>query len=78
MQSDTQNQSVDVLLPVYNGAATIEESVASLLDQTHRNLRILVIDDGSTDATPTFSRGWPPTTAASFRSASRMAASSKR
>ncbi len=52
MQSDTQNQSVDVLLPVYNGAATIEESVASLLDQTHRNLRILVIDDGSTDETP--------------------------
>ena len=52
MQSDTQNQSVDVLLPVYNGAATIEESVASLLDQTHQNLRILVIDDGSTDDTP--------------------------
>lgn len=43
---------VDVLLPVYNGAETIEESIQSLLDQTERNLRILVIDDGSSDATP--------------------------
>lgn len=53
MQSETmKDQLVDVLLPVYNGADTIEESIESLLAQTHANLRILVVDDGSTDATP--------------------------
>ncbi len=43
---------VDILLPVYNGAGTIAESIESLLAQTHANLRVLVIDDGSTDETP--------------------------
>lgn len=42
---------IDVLLPVYNGAATIAESVRSLLAQTERRIRILVIDDGSRDDT---------------------------
>lgn len=43
---------MDVLLPVYNGADTIAESVESLLAQTEKRIRILVIDDGSTDETP--------------------------
>lgn len=54
MQSDHQQDAplVDVLLPVYNGAETIAESVESLLAQTEKRLRVLVIDDGSTDDTP--------------------------
>ena len=43
---------VDVLMPAYNGAATVREAVDSMLAQTHRNIRIIVVDDGSTDATP--------------------------
>lgn len=42
---------VDVLLPVYNGAETIAESIESLLQQTVSRLRVLVVDDGSKDAT---------------------------
>ncbi len=53
MPSDRPDQPiVDVLLPVYNGAETIAESVESLLAQTEKRLRVLVIDDGSTDDTP--------------------------
>ena len=53
MQSDHPDQPlVDVLLPVFNGAETIAESIESLLAQTERRIRILVIDDGSTDETP--------------------------
>lgn len=44
--------AVDVLIPAYNAGATIEASVGSMCDQTYRNLRIIVVDDGSTDATP--------------------------
>ncbi len=51
MQDAGSAPLVDVLLPVYNGAATIAESVESLLQQTVTRLRILVVDDGSTDAT---------------------------
>lgn len=40
---------VDVLIPVYNSAATIVESIKSIQEQTVSNIRILVVDDGSTD-----------------------------
>jgi GT2 family glycosyltransferase len=37
-------------LPVYNGMPFLEESLESLLTQTDRDFKILVIDDGSTDS----------------------------
>ena len=40
---------VSVLLPVHNGGRHLEAAVASILTQTHRDLELLVIDDGSTD-----------------------------
>jgi glycosyltransferase involved in cell wall biosynthesis len=44
--------AVSVILPVYNGAVTIVEAVNSILGQTFSDLELIVIDDGSTDATP--------------------------
>ncbi len=44
--------SVTVLMPAYNHARTIEEAIASALDQTLRDeMRIVVSDDCSTDDT---------------------------
>lgn len=43
--------SVSVVIPAYNAAATIGETLRSVRSQTHRRLEILVIDDGSTDGT---------------------------
>ncbi len=37
------------MIPVYNAAALIEESLQSVLDQHYRNVEIVVVDDGSTD-----------------------------
>jgi len=42
---------VSVVVPVLNGAATLEASLQSALQQTLTDLEILVVDDGSTDAT---------------------------
>ncbi|AWB50620.1 hypothetical protein HYN69_18640 (plasmid) [Gemmobacter aquarius] len=43
--------AVDVVIPAYNAATTITASVISCLAQSARNLRVIVVDDGSTDAT---------------------------
>lgn len=41
---------VTVLLAVHNGAATIERAIASVVAQTYGDWDLLVVDDGSTDA----------------------------
>lgn len=51
MSLSEKNQHVTVSLCVYNGEKTIEKCVRALLAQTHRNLDIYVVDDGSTDRT---------------------------
>ncbi len=48
---NNQGELVSIVLPVFNGVDYIKESLNSLIKQTHQNLEILVIDDGSTDDT---------------------------
>lgn len=43
---------VSIVLPVYNGARFLTKSMETCLQQTHRNIELIVVDDGSTDATP--------------------------
>ena len=42
---------VTIILPVFNGETTLARAVESILHQTHPHWKLLVIDDGSTDAT---------------------------
>lgn len=43
---------VSVILPTHNRAKTLRRAIDSVLAQTHRELELIVIDDGSTDETP--------------------------
>jgi hypothetical protein len=42
---------VSVLIPTYNGARFVAETIRSVLDQTYSDFELLVGDDGSSDAT---------------------------
>lgn len=42
---------IDVVITVFNGAETIQSSVESIQNQTIKNIKIIVVDDGSTDNT---------------------------
>ncbi|HEY7347989.1 MAG TPA: glycosyltransferase [Ktedonobacterales bacterium] len=42
---------VSIVLPVYNGARYLKESIQSCLDQTYLRWELLIVDDASTDQT---------------------------
>lgn len=42
---------VSFVIPAYNAQAYLSDSILSCLKQTHKNIEVIVVDDGSTDAT---------------------------
>ena len=43
------NPLVSIVIPVYNGANFMREAIDSALNQTYKNIEIIVVNDGSTD-----------------------------
>src|SRR5262245_32246666 len=42
---------VSIVIPAYNAAEWIAESIESVLQQTYQDLEVILVDDGSTDCT---------------------------
>lgn len=46
------SSKVSIIIPAYNAERFIERSVSCALAQTYENVEVVVVDDGSADATP--------------------------
>jgi len=51
-------QTLMVIMPVYNSERTLGLAIESVLNQSHRNLRLIIVDDASTDQSLEIARSY--------------------
>ena len=49
---------VSVIMPCYNGERYLAAAIDSALGQTHPHVEVIVVDDGSTDGSPSVAKGY--------------------
>ena len=52
---------ISVIMPVYNSERHLGRAIESILGQTYRDLELIIIDDGSTDSSPTLIKRYAQT-----------------
>ncbi len=55
---NTYEDTVGVIIPMFNAQRTIMATLRSVCEQTHRNLDIVVVDDGSVDDSSAIVAAW--------------------
>lgn len=53
---DMESPLVSIIMPAFNAEKTISESINSVLAQSYKNWELIIIDDGSSDATTAISK----------------------
>lgn len=49
---------ISIIVPAYNAEAYLDECVESIIGQSYADIEIILVDDGSTDATPQLCDAW--------------------
>ncbi len=52
------NQLISIIITVYNADTFLDRCLNSIINQTYRNLEIVLIDDGSTDGSGGICDAW--------------------
>lgn len=60
MKEANKLKLVSILIPAYNVERYIERSLKSALNQTYKNIEVVIVDDGSTDGTADVVRKYLP------------------
>lgn len=55
-ENKVQNKMVSVIIPTYNTEKYVKKCLKSVMEQTYRNIEIIVVDDGSNDYTVEYCR----------------------
>lgn len=50
--NDKQNDTISIIIPVYNVYKYLKKCLDSIINQTYKNLEIILVDDGSLDECP--------------------------
>lgn len=53
-----EEKLISVIVPVYNGEDYLDRCIESIVNQTYKNLEIIIINDGSTDNSVKISSKW--------------------
>lgn len=53
-----ENPLVSVILPIYNVEKYLDRCITSVVNQTYKNLEIILIDDGAKDSSPEICEKW--------------------
>ena len=51
-------KKVSVIVPIYNAEKYLNKCLESIIGQTYKNLEIILVDDGSSDNSPTICDAW--------------------
>ena len=54
---DFESMKISVIIPAFNAATYLSQAVESIVETNHRNIEVLIVDDGSTDQTLDVAKG---------------------
>lgn len=58
MNNMQPDELISVIVPAWNAQKYIDRTLESIRNQTHRNIEVIIVDDGSTDRTAEIAQAW--------------------